>query len=339
MHTEQKKKKFTDEEIARLCLELSLFVHSGMDMGAGLRYISEKQSESSRANDILRLSTDISSGISLFAAFEKSELFPANVISMLKIGEITGRPEEAVTAISEYYKKRASTIRRLYSAILYPSVLFAVMLAVIILLLTKVLPIFNDVYLSIGGGLTGAAGALLRIGQLLKTALPILPAIILACAVVFIVLFKKGVIRKSLKKHPIVIGYKNAQFAQALHMGIASGLSVTEAIEYAGQLHDEERISECLALLGDGASFSEALDKTKLLPSAECRLLEIALLSGTGEEISEKISEQLKESADTELDKYLSVIEPVLVLSASILVGAILISVMLPLTGLMTGMV
>lgn len=74
--------------------------------------------------------------------------------------------------------------RRIRSALLYPAVMLVLMLVVIGVLLVKVLPIFDDVYMSLGGQLTGIAGGLLTLGRWLDKAMPVL-WILLALIVVF----------------------------------------------------------------------------------------------------------------------------------------------------------
>ena len=82
--------------------------------------------------------------------------------------------EEALRSLSTYYEERSRMDRRVRSALLYPAVMLALMLVVITVLLVRVLPIFNDVYASLGGSLTGVAGGLLAIGRGLDAAMPVL---------------------------------------------------------------------------------------------------------------------------------------------------------------------
>ena len=93
---------------------------------------------------------------------------------MIEVGEETGRTEEALSALSQYYEQRARLDRQVRSALLYPAVMLVLMLLVIGVLLVRVLPIFDDVYASLGGRLTGVAGGLLAIGRWLDSAMPVL---------------------------------------------------------------------------------------------------------------------------------------------------------------------
>ena len=73
-----------------------------------------------------------------------------------------------------------------------------------------------------------------------------------------------------------------------------------------------------------------------MLPRAECRLLELGMRSGSGEEVMDHIAQRLSEEADAALEARMGQIEPTLVMISSLLVGLILLSVMLPLMNIMT---
>ena len=84
------------------------------------------------------------------------------------MGERSGRPEESLRALSHYYEGRERLCRRIRGALLYPAVLLILMLVVIVVLLAKVLPVFNEVFVSLGGTLAGVAGGLLTLGRALN---------------------------------------------------------------------------------------------------------------------------------------------------------------------------
>ena len=102
----------------------------------------------------------------------------------------TGRQEEVLQALAVYYDEQERMLRQIKSALTYPSLLMVMMLMVIGVLLVKVLPVFDDVYASLGGSLTGMAGGLLCLGQGLKACLPIL-GVLLAAATVVVFLFSQ----------------------------------------------------------------------------------------------------------------------------------------------------
>ena len=340
--------RLTKLETASLCRELALLLHAGVGAGDGLALLAEEEADGPLRTLLAVMAERVDGGAPLPEAMEEAGGFPAYVTGLLKAGERTGRTEEALDALARYYEERERVDQRLRSALAYPAVLLLLMLVVIVVLLAKVLPVFNDVYASLGGRLTGVAGGLLRLGRLLDGALPVL-CVLLGLAAAFVAVFSlsaaarekvlaawrkrrgdKGVSRKR----------NDARFAQALAMGMGSGLEVEESLDLAAELLKDvpaaaERCGACRVRLEAGTGLAEALRDTETLPAASCRLLALGLRSGTGDRVMAEIARRSAEEADLALERKLAKVEPALVLGTSLLVGAILLSVMLPLMDIM----
>lgn len=344
-----KGRKLSHNEISSLCLELALFLRAGADSAGALTLLSRETDDPRLRTPLEDMARCMDEGHPLSRVLEASGLFPSDVWRMVRVGEQTGRSEEALQSLARYYSRRDETDRRTRSALLYPSILLLIMLAVIVVLLTKVLPIFSRVYASLGGQLTGISGGLLRLGQLLNAALPVLCAI-LALAVVFLAVFA---LSQPVRDRLLSLWQKrrgdrglsrkmaDARFAQALSMGLSSGLSPEEAVETAGTLlprHSaaERRLQACLAAMEENDSLIAGLKAGQLLPPSECLILELGLTGGSGEIAMEEVARRLDLEAEDALDRTLSRIEPTMVVLSSLLVGAILLSVMLPLANIMS---
>ena len=321
------KSQISNDEIASLCLELSLLFHAGVSTGDALSLLAE---EGLHRDILTDMAERVDSGLPLSAALRESGVFPTYVCGLVEVGERTGRTEEALAALSRYYEDRVRLTRRVRSALLYPAVMLALMLVVIGVLLVKVLPIFDDVYASLGGRLTGVAAGLLTLGQWLEKAMPVL-FVLLAAAAVLAALFAgvkpfrerlaalwqnshgdKGVSRK----------LNNARLAQALAMGMASGLPVDEAVALSEGLMEgaaRERCESCRKRLEEGGSLGDALKQSGLLPARQSRLLELGQRSGAGDASMEKIARDLSEEGEAALDALVSRVEPALVLVLSLI--------------------
>ena len=338
------KRMISNEDIASLCMELSLLLHAGVSTGDALALLAE---EGNLKEMLSAMAEKVDSGETLSTALRESGSFPLYVCGLVDVGERTGRTEEALASLSRYYEDRVRLSRRVRSALLYPAVMLALMLLVIGVLLVKVLPIFDDVYASLGGRLTGVAAGLLGLGQWIEGAMPVL--LVLDFVVVLLVLAfaavpalrgrvlslwqqtrgDKGVSRK----------LNNARLAQAMAMGMASGLPMGEAVALAAGLMEgaaKTRCESCQQRLEDGESLGDALKNSGLLPARQSRLLELGQRSGAGDASMEKIARDLTEEGEAALDALVSRVEPALVLVCSVLVGLILLSVMLPLMHIMS---
>jgi type IV pilus assembly protein PilC len=338
------KRKLSNDEIASLCLELSLLLHAGVGTGDALSLLAQ---EEEHRGMLSAMAEQVDGGKTLSTALRESGVFPVYVCGLVEVGERTGRTEEALAALSRYYEERVRIGRRVRSALLYPAVMLALMLVVIGVLLVKVLPIFDDVYASLGGRLTGVAAGLLNLGRWIEAAMPVL-YLILAGLVLVVLVFglvgplRRGVVslwQKTRGDRGVSRKLNNARLAQALAMGMASGLPVEEAVSLSANLMEgkaRKRCQECGQRLEKGESLGAALRLSGLLPPRQSRLLELGQHSGAGDASMEKIARDLGEEGEAALDALVGRVEPALVLVCSVLVGLILLSVMLPLMHIMS---
>ena len=349
MGVHMKQHHLTNDEISALCLELSLLLHSGADAGSGLYLLAEEEGGSSLGALLAQMSRQVDEGSGLAAAFQACGAFPEYVCGLVRVGEQTGRTEEALQALARYYADRAQLDRQLRSALLYPAVLLLVMLAVIVVLLTQVLPVFHDVYASLGGQLTGVAGSLLALGQALDRLMPLL-CLLLALAVILLAAFSGSfsfrcrilsLWRRRMGDTGVSKKLNDARFAQALSMGIGSGLTMEASLDLAASLladlpAAQRRCQSCRTQLEEGVPLAKAMGDSGVLPKSDCRLLDLGMRSGSGDRVMEQIAQHLSQLGEDALEARMGQIEPTLVVISSILVGLILLSVMLPLMHIMT---
>lgn len=340
-------RKLTNEEIAWFCKSLALLLGAGINLGDGLFLLAEDGGACKELLETMGQKAD--AGAVLSQSMEESGCFPVYVTGMVKVGERTGRLEEALLALAGYYEEQERMSVQIKNALTYPSMLMLLMIVVIGVLLVRVLPVFDEVYASLGGRLTGVAGGLLQLGKVLDAAMPLL-CVILAAAAVFLFLFagNEAFRNKVIFWWRIQYGDKgvskkmnDAHFAQALSMGLQSGLPVEEAVELAGDILREipeaaKRCEACVDGLANGEGLAEVLKKNDVLPVSFCRMLDLGFKSGRGDSVMVEIAERLSYEASQALEQKISQVEPVMVMTASVLVGMILMSVMLPLMNIMT---
>lgn len=343
-----KQTTLTNMEIADLCLQLALLLRAGVRLSDGLFLLSDAETDSSYRTMLSDMAQQIENGALLSEAFNNSDSFPPHVIGLLEVGERVGRTEETLLALTRYYEDLEKRNRQLRNALTYPSILLLIMLVVIIVLLTRVLPVFDEVYASLGGSLTGLAGGLLTLGKLLNNLMPVI-GILLALIVAAVAAFSffPTLREKLLRLWNLYRGDRgisrkmnDARFAQALALAFSSGLPFEECVTLAGSLLRDcppavKRCEICRAHLDAGEDLSAALNESSMLPASSCRMLMLAMRSGTGDTVMEEIARRLSEDAREALETRLAQVEPTLVLVTSILVGAILLAVMLPLMNIM----
>ena len=339
--------KLTYGEIAGLCRRLALLLHAGIGTADGIFLLAEEETKEMGAL-LQNLGSSMDRGEPLSEAMAQSGAFPGCVTGMVHMGEQAGGLEEVLNSLAAFYEQRSRSSRRIRQALTYPAVILALMLVVIGVLLIKVLPVFDEVYASLGSGLKGVAVLLLHAGQLLKAALPVL-FMLLALLVAAALLYAccTPVREKVNIWHAARFGdrgisrkFNNANFARALAMGLGSALPLEEAVEQSGKLLEDvpeaaARCRRCSEALRSGTALQTAMSEAGFLPPAESRMLAVGLRQGSGDRVMADIADRLLEDAQESLDRTVAKAEPAMVLAASVLVGAILLSVMLPLMNIM----
>lgn len=340
------KRAILTEEIASLMQELYMLLHAGIGVGDSLALLAEEEEYKELLGNMADLADN---GESLAGCLRSSGKLPSYVCGLIEVGERAGRTEEALLALSRYYDRRTRLNRRIKSALLYPAIMLVLMLVVIGVLLVKVLPIFDDVYASLGERLSGIAGGLLTLGRWLDKAMPVLWVILIALAAFLAVFaavepFREKILgfwRNTHGDKGISRRMNTARIVQALAMSMSSGLHTEEALDLAANLLEDvpdakKRCLDCRQEIYQGEPLGKAMQKSGLLPANSCRLLELGQRSGNIDEVMEKIAQNMSEDSEAAIDEAVSRIEPALVLVCSLLVGLILLSVVLPLMHIMS---
>ena len=343
------KKRVSDLYLPGFCRELHQMVHSGISPEEGLSLLLEDETDGEVRDWLEALNGGMASGLSLSAAIGETGVFPDYMTDMLALAEETGRLEDVLDTLCRHYERRNRMRSDIISAVTVPVVLLAVMIAVVVLLVTQVLPVFDRVFAQLGVRMGAAALGMMRLGGLLARCGAVLAAIlsVLAVAALAAALVPSlrgrvsGWFRGNFGGRGILGQMAVSRFASSMAMAVASGLSMEEAVELSSRLcggakEIDAKTARCRAAIEAGGSPADALAESGLFSSRDCRLLKLAERTGSLPDTLEALAQRQEEESLRRIDRLVSSIEPAIVAITSILSGTILVSVMLPLMGLLS---
>lgn len=342
--TTRKKKNYPNAYISSFCKELAIIIKSGISVTDGILLLSDEEKDKEKRKTLLEIMNNIENGGNLHIALESTGLFPDYAIEMIEIGEQTGRIEPVLFSLAKYYDRQAQIKRNIKSAVVYPSILVVMLLTVVFVLIIKVLPIFNDVFAQLGTSMSPIAVAMMNFGNVVSNCSLYIILAVLIIALIICVLTRiaktKAVILKLVYNMRIYRLMSSARFASALSMTLSSGLNIDESLEMSQKLVKNpvinSRIADCQSKMQEGESFANAVVETGIFTSVYSRMIAIGFKTGHVDSVMEDIAEKSEESLDAQIEKSISRFEPTLVIIMSVIVGLILLSVMLPLMGIMT---
>ena len=164
----RQKNKLTNEELFHFCEQFSILLHSGISCAEGLELMLD-DSRTQRGKDFFQLLlTDFEQNGSFSQTLKNSGYFPESMISYIDIGEETGCLDEVLKSLSEHYDQEIEISENIRSAITYPLIMLAMMGTVIIILLVKVLPVFQQVFRQMGLEMNHFSNGLLNAGNVIS---------------------------------------------------------------------------------------------------------------------------------------------------------------------------
>lgn len=348
MPSPRNKTPLTAAELSVLCYQFSVVFRSGMTYLEGLDVLAEDIFDTPTSAMIGAMAEDVKEGMRLNQAMHRQSAFPAYLVQMVAIAEETGTVAEVFEQLSQYYEQNDLLTHEIKSALAYPALILLLMTGVILLLVGKVLPVFREILLSVGGEVPEATAFVFRLSSVIQVVIiAVLSVLILLGAYIWAVFRFEGLSRykdRLLLRLPVVRqAYRDMmtlRFIGALKILSRSGLpfqnSLGLIIPIMGSAHYEDRLRHMSVQVDQGVGMDEALSEVPEFPSLLAKLLKVARKTGTLDDVLETLAETYDRALKRRLKRITAVLEPALVMILSIMVGGILLLVMLPLIQIMS---
>ena len=342
------KRALTSAYLSMFCAELSVIFRSGIALGDGVRVLLADADKDGKVV-LQSLLDELSKGKPFSAAIENSGYFPTHMIGVVKAGEKTGRTVEMLKALSEYYDRLDRLSVTLKNAVFFPLVLIAVIIGVILILITQVLPIFNDVFGRHGARMSSLADSFMRFGQWLSGASLIIAVVLCVLLAAALILRLVPSIRAGAAKmlrdrfggFGIFGEMASYHFLSVMTLSVESGLKIKEAVELASAVSGgakaiDKKNTECLKLIGEGATLADAMGGAGILTPREAQMLNFGARGGETDLTMEEITRRKERNLLERINRAISRVEPALIILISVIVGIVLLSVMAPLLGILS---
>lgn len=328
-----------DDRLSVLFYELSLMLRAGIQMEEGLLLLlGDAQEDEHRLLGVIH--EQLANGEPLSTAMAATGLFPAYALHMLDIGELAGRQEEVLYALSVFYQRERQIKQSIYQSVIYPAVMSVLAGAVFLVLISRVLPVFSGVFSQLGLRLSPAAGFLLQLGTVSKYLAGGFSALLLLTFGVLFLLYRRGVVTEnSLIRGETALSVARSRFSAAMALMLSSGMPIDDALERVRNMLAgtplSGKLDTCARLLAEGESFPQASAQCGLFPAMENGLLAAGFRAGLSDRVMEELAQRNEEAAQARLARFLSRFQYMLVVVLCVAVGFVLLSVMLPLLGVL----
>ncbi len=323
--------------------QLATMLDAGLAMVQSLQALAEQTTNKVMRDVIKDVCTRVESGDSFSQALVKHpKVFNRLFVCMVDAGEKGGLLAEILARLATFLENTARLRKKVKSAMMYPTVVTFVAIAITIFLLVKVVPVFGEIFSGFGAKLPTPTQVLISISEWLqKNILFLIPA---AGLVIYgwlaYIKTKQGreFWDRTRIKLPIFghIAHKIclARFTRTLASLIRSGVPILEVLgivaNTVGNVVMEKAIRVAMTDIEKGDGISNALGKHPVFPTMIVRMMTAGEQTGKIDSMLERVADFLDEEIETVLSGLTSLIEPLLIVFLGVVVGGIVICMFLP---------
>lgn len=331
--------------------EMADLLASGMTLGRALHTLARRDSEPTYKTIVSRLRDEVVQGSSLSDALRiYPDSFPPLYISMVRAGEASGALAESLVSLCNHFERVQEAKSKVISAMIYPSIVFAVGLLSVIGLMVGIIPRFSSIFDELGGAmplptriLMAISNGMIRYGWLMLLAL-------FGFGTVFRQYIRTEKGRKWLDgkqlKMPVVskIAKANAfaHFARTLETLIRNGVPILKALtiseETVGNIVIAEEIADARTRVTDGSSIAGPLAAGGVFPELLTDMLAVGEETGDLPGALTQIARRYDEELDFSIKILTNVLEPVLILGVALIIGFVAISMLMAVFDLTSGL-
>jgi len=337
------KRKISATDLSLITRQWATLVRSGMPVEEALRTVAQQSEKARLKSMVVAVRSRVMEGHTLAAGLAEfphifSELYRATI----EAGEQSGHLEVVLERLADYTETKQQISQKVSQALVYPILLTFVAIAVVIGLLTYVVPKIIQVFDSMNQELPPLTKALIATSDFLSANGIYLLIALLAILVGFSYMMRIENFRKTIHGYLLrlpllgrmVRGVNASRFARTLSIVAASGVPIIEGLKIASQvvtnLPMREAVVHAANRVREGAAIATALDASKYFPPMTIHLIASGEASGNIEKMLERAADSQERELEAVTAGLLSIFEPMLILVMGGIVLTIVLAILLP---------
>ncbi|MHC4157787.1 MAG: type II secretion system F family protein [Planctomycetota bacterium] len=336
-------RRISTKDLCRLARQLATLLRSGMPLVPALSALVEQLQNEPLAPVLKHVADSVNQGSSLADALkEHPDAFSPLFVNMVAAGQVSGTLEEVLLRLAEILEKRVQLAGKVKSAVAYPLMMIFVAAAVVVFLLSYVVPSITQIFLEINRTLPWPTKLLISVSDFVKTYFLLMTIVI--CVLFFAIAAAcrtkeaKVILDRSKLKLPLFgklfLKLEIARLTRILAVLLVSGTPILGALETARAVVQNSFIANALEyvkqLISKGDNIAGAIRKTGLFPPIVLHIIATGQASGTLEDGLISIADIYDGEVEMTTKTLTSLLEPAILLVMGAVVGFIVLAILLP---------
>jgi len=323
--------------------QLSVMFNAGLPITQGLGILASQQKNKYFKGVLLDIRRDVEAGSNLSNSLKRHpNVFNDLYTSMIQAGEASGNLDTILMRLSEYIENIAKLTGKVKSAMAYPIAVLVITVVLTAVIMLKVIPIFEDMFTSLGASLPAPTQIVMDISQFTQKNILFLIGAVIGAVIAFRAYNKtfkgKRVIDRIKLKMPVFGGLLLkvgvARVTRTLETLLNSGVEIIESMTItartAGNAIIEDTVLRSRSSVQEGKPLGEAWEEEKLFPFMVTQMVNVGEQTGALSGMLGKIADFYDEEVSQAVDALVSLMEPLLILILGGVVGSIVVAMYLP---------
>jgi type IV pilus assembly protein PilC len=324
--------------------ELATLLKAGMPLVQSLDLLKRRVTSAVFRSVLDDVHERVRAGAALSDAFAaQGDLFPRVYTASLLAGERSGNLDAVLRRYVEYAKVIATLKRKIVSALVYPAILIVFSLVLVSIIVLNVVPAFADFYAGFGAELPLATRVIMQLSAFVRAQYVwvMLGLVILGAGFAFWVRhageqtrFDHFMLRLP-GLGPVARKFGTSQMARTLATLLGGGLPLVNALDIAARSVGNRYLAAQLDIVGtrvrEGQSFAAALDARRTFPDVAVKMAEVGEATGALQEMLNTVADFFDEEISTHLERFVTLVEPVLLIIMGIVIAGLLLALYMPL--------
>lgn len=329
--------------LAVLAKQMAGLINAGLPLMRTLGILIEQTEDKRLQSALVVVAASVESGSSFSAALAgQSDVFPPLMVSLVRVGEMGGFLGQALKSVAETYAKEAELRNKIRSATTYPMIVTIVAALGVIAMITFVVPVFEGMFAGMGSTLPVPTLILVTLS---KNMFWILPLLFVLGVVGWIWWLRNKNVDKVRRRidalklklpvaGPLSTKIAVARFARNLSMMLDAGVPLIQALSIVESASRnwviEKAIRDVQESVRQGRSFAAPLAKADVFPKMVAQMVSVGEESGTLPDMLASIADFYENEVETATEQLTASIEPILIVGIGVVVGAMVVSLYLP---------
>jgi type IV pilus assembly protein PilC len=339
-----RKRRISQQEFLVFNQELATLLKAGMPLVQSLDILRARVENLTFKAVLDAVHDRVKAGTALSDAFaEHAGLFPAIYTASLMAGERSGNLDSVIRRYVAYEKVIGAVKRRTISALIYPAILVAMMVVLVGIIVIRVVPAFSGFYANFDRELPMSTQLIVGLSNTLVANLWLILAATAAVVAVAVVWVKQPGQRARLDHLLLqlpwagetVRKFATSQLARTLGTLLGGGIPLVNALEIAGAAMSNRylatQVSEVTVRVREGQSFAQALLARGVFPDVAVKMVEVGESTGALQEMLNSLADFYDEEIETEVGRFITLIEPVVLVVMGIVIAVVVLALYMPL--------